>query len=197
MIYVVIPNVDVVKILHFLSVSFVAFGLIFLLIVNLIILESTIIYSVKRQNRFILYYGIILFAGLLILVLLPVNPPLVFFDETLGWDRYPEWHPFFFAYQVSVITCLGLIPLFYTSFKIYHRFETKELKRKWRYYLYGSLGLVIFNYYPISLSNLLNFVLRDHPDFLTISRSIVSILGITVILWVSLMYYGIGSKLKK
>ncbi|MHA2392548.1 MAG: hypothetical protein ACXAEX_11450, partial [Promethearchaeota archaeon] len=190
MIYVVIPDVEIVKILHFLSVFFVAFSLIFLVVVNLIILESTIIYSVKRQNRYILLYGIILFFGLLILILIPLD--LLSFDDTIPIvDRYPKWHPIFLTYYVSVYTCCAIIPIFYTSFKIYYSFETKELKRKWRYYLYGSLGLVIFNLYPISISNLLNWAgFEEH-------RSIVSILGITVVLWVSMMYYGIGSKLKK
>ncbi|MFX1375718.1 MAG: hypothetical protein ACFFA0_07895 [Promethearchaeota archaeon] len=197
MIYFGISDVKVVKILHFLSVFFVAFGLIFLLIVNMVILESTIIYSIKRQNRYILLYGIILFFGLLILILIPFETfdptwEMLSFDDSIPpVDRYPMWHPIFFLYQISVITCLAIIPIFYTSFKIYYSFETQELKRKWLYYLIGSLGLVIFNLYPISISNLLNYYqIEGH-------RSIVSILGITVVLWVSMMYYGIGLKLKK
>ena len=59
---------DIVVFLHFLSVFFVRFGLIFIVIVNMIILESSIIFSIKRQIRFIILYGILLFFGMLILI---------------------------------------------------------------------------------------------------------------------------------
>ncbi len=190
MIYVVIPDVEVVKIFHFLANFFVYFALVFILIVNMIILESTIIYSVKRQNRYILLFGILLFVIQLILVLLPFD--LVSFDDTLPiWERYPKWHPIFFGYMFSIITIFAILPIFSTSFKIYFRFETKELKKRWRFYLIGSLGLVIFNLYPIFLSNLLNFLLGEQN---TTFRLIISILGLSVIIWVTFMYYGFQLK---
>jgi len=110
---------------------------------------------------------------------------------------YLKWNPYFFIYLFSTVNCLAIIPIFYTSFKIYSKFETKELKRKWFYYLIGSLGLVIFNLYPVDILNLLTYIMEENQGFLDILRSLISVLGISVILWVSLMYYGIGSKLKK
>jgi len=191
MIYAIINTDYIVIILHFLSVFFVNFGLIFIVVVNMIILESTIVFSVKRQNRYILFYGIILFIGMLILIIYP------FEGVTMHSSGYLKWNPYFFIYLFSTVNCLAIIPIFYTSFKIYSKFETKELKRKWFYYLIGSLGLVIFNLYPVDILNLLTYIMEENQGFLDILRSLISVLGISVILWVSLMYYGIGSKLKK
>jgi len=192
MIYSVIPNVEIVKILHFLTNFFNFFALIFLLIVNMIILESTITFSVKRQNRYFLLYGILLFVVQLILVLLPFD--LVSFDETLPLtERVPKWHPIFFGYMFFSITIFAIIPIFSTSFKIYLRFETKKLKKKWRYYLIGSLGLVIFILYPSFISNLLNW-LPGWEDVAERFRFIISLIGLSVIIWVTFMYYGLQFK---
>ena len=185
---------EVIIFLHFLSVFFVYFGLIFILIVNLIILESTIIFSIKRQNTYIFLYGILLFFGPLILVLLPDTLDILGVDITPAGR--PGWKPIFFTYMTSIITGFAIIPIIITSFKIYFSFQTKELKRKWFYYLIGSLGLIIFNLYPVYILNLLTHLIPDY-NFLALLRSILSILGISVIIWVSLMYYGIGFNLKK
>lgn len=180
--------------LHFLSVFFVYFGLIFLLIVNLIILESTIIFSIKRQNTYILLFGILLFFGPLILILIPDIFDILGVDITPAGR--PGWKPIFFIYMTSIITGFAIIPIIITSFKIYSSFQTKELKRKWFYYLIGSLGLIIFNLYPVYILNLLTHLIPDY-NFLALLRSILSILGISVVIWVSFMYYGVGFKLKK
>lgn len=191
MIYAAISIDYVVIILHFLSVFAVNFGLIFIVIVNMIILESTIIFSVKRQNRYIIYYGLILFIGMLILIIYP------FEGVSIHSSGYIKWIPYFFIYIFTIVNCFAIMPIFYTSFKIYFKFETKELKRKWLYYLIGSLGLVIFNLYPVYFLNLLTYVMEENESFQNILRPLISILGISVVLWGSLMYYGIGAKLKK
>lgn len=191
MIYAAITTDYIVIILHFLSVFFVNFGLIFIVIVNMIILESTIIFSVKRQNRYIIYYGVILFVGMLILILYP------FEGVSIHSSGYIKWAPYFFIYIFTIVNCFAIIPIFYMSFKIYFKFETKELKRKWLYYLIGSLGLAIFNLYPIYFLNLLTFIMEENESFQNILRPLISILGISVVLWGSLMYYGIGAKIKK
>lgn len=171
--------------LNFLTNFFLFFGLIFILVVHMIILESTIVFSVKRQNRYITIYGILLFFGMLILV--------IFFQGVeISPNGYPQYNPLFFVYVVSVLTGFALIPIHYTSWKIYHSFETKALKRKWRFYIAGSLGLTFFNLYPILVSNLLNYFIDN-----SVFRSLISILGISIILWGFMMYYGIGSKLKQ
>ena len=158
----------------------------------MIILESTLIYSVKRQNRYILFYGILLFAGMLILVLLGeiFDTPNV---PKLGVqiiNNAPKWGPIFFAYVVSIMTIFIFIPINYTNFKIYSRFETKALKRKWFYHLVGFLGITVF-FYLLCLYNFLD------PEIYANVRSIISILASSLIIWGYMMYYGIGIELKK
>lgn len=186
---------EIVIFLHFLSMFFVCFGLIFILIVNLIILESTIIFSVKRQNRYIFLYGFLIFFGMLILILIP--DPSNILGVIITESGRPGWRQIFFVYVISVITGFAIIPIIITSFKIYFSFETKVLKRKWFYYLTGSLGLIIFVFYPILILNLLTGIIIPENNFLITLRTIVSIIGISVIIWVLMMYYGIGFKLKK
>lgn len=177
--------------LHFLSWFFVSFGTIFLLIVHMIILESTLIYSIKRQNRYILLYGLLLFIGMLIQILIP--SPLV--GIKLTPSGRPGWTLIFFLYVIAITSGFSIIPIITTSFKIYHRFETIALRKKWFYYLVGSLGLIIFNFYPIQILNFLTGIMPEN-EVLDTMRLIIVVSGVSVILWGLLMYYGIGSKLK-
>ena len=185
---------EVIIFLHFLSSFFVYFGLIFILIVNLIILESTVIFSIKRQNTYIFLYSIILFFGMLILILLP--DPFNILGVDITPSGRPGWKPVFFGFMISIISGFAIIPIIITSFKIYFSFESRALKKKWLYYLIGSLGLIVCNLYPIYILNLLTHIIPEN-SFLDNLRSTLSILGISVIFWALLMYYGIGFKLKK
>ncbi len=183
---------EIIIFLHFLSWFFVYFGTVFILIVHMIILESTIIYSIKRQNKYILLYGLLLFIGMLIQILIP--SPLIGIELT--HSGRPGWTLIFFIYVILITSGFSIIPIIITSFKIYHRFETDVLKKKWSYYLIGSLGLISFNLYPIQILNLLTGIVPEN-EVLDIIRLIFVISGVSVIIWVSLMYYGIGSKLKE
>jgi hypothetical protein len=184
-----IPHVvGVILALNFLTNFFFVFGPIFLFIVNMIILESTIIFSVKRQNIYIFVYGIILFSGMLILLLVPdtflLNEPFLGVDITP--EGAPHWGLIFFIYVNFITTIFVVIPIIRSSLKIYFKFENKVLKKKWFFYFIGSLGSFSL-WYLISIGNLL-----DNIDF----KLIVGIYGISIVLWASLMYYGIGFKLK-
>jgi uncharacterized membrane protein YgdD (TMEM256/DUF423 family) len=192
MVYASMTDRITILILNFLTNYFIFFGPVFLLIVNIIILESTLIYSVKRQNKYILFYGILLFAGMLILVLLGeiFDTPNVPFLGVQIINNTPKWGPIFFVYIVSIMSIFTLIPINYTNFKIYSQFETKELKRKWFFYLFGFLGLTVILY----LSTMFN--LLDANIYADI-RSIISLSISSVIIWGYMMYYGIGIKLKK
>jgi len=185
-------NETVILILYFLANFFVLFSLIFILIVHLIIIESTIIYSVKRQNRYIIIYGIILFFAMLTLILLGIrfdepNNPLFGIDLTPTIGTIPQWGLIFLIFMISIISVFAIIPIIRTSFKIYGSFETKALKKKWYYYFIGSLGLIVMFY----------FMLIDNLYLGEVFRAITLILGVSVIVWGYLMYYGIGFKLKQ
>lgn len=197
MIYAPIPaqtNQILILILSFLTYFFVCFGTIFILIVHMLIVESTIIYSIKRQNKYIILYGCFLFIGMLILLLIGLilgepssNRPFFGVDPTPIEGNVPEWGLVFLLYTLGVMSGFSIIPIIRTSLKIYFSIESKVLKRKWLYYFIGSLGLIII-FYMMLIDNL---YLGD--DF----RLITSILGVTVIFWGYLMYYGIGFKLKQ
>ncbi len=102
----------------------------------------------------------------------------------------PKWGPIFFIYVVSIMTIFTLIPINYTNFKIYSRFETKALKRKWFFYLFGFLGLTVILYLG-SIYNLLD--VESDAD----ARLIITISTVSLIIWGYMMYYGIGIELKK
>jgi hypothetical protein len=192
MVYAAMTDRITILILNFLTNFFLFFGPVFLLIVNMLILESPLIYSVKRQNRYIIYYGILLFAGMLILVLLGevFDTSNVPFLGVQIINNAPKWGPIFFAYVVSIMTIFTLIPINYTNFKIYSRFETEALKRKWFFYLFGFLGLTVILYLG-SIFNLLDA--NIYADV----RLIISVSLVSLIIWGYMMYYGIGIELKK
>lgn len=191
MVYWVMSDRLAILILNFLTNFFIFFGVVFLFIVNMIILESTLIYSVKRQFRFILLYGILLFMGMLILVVFGEiydNSTEPFLGVQII-NGAPKWGLIFFIYVVLIMSGFTIIPIIYTNFKIYFRFETKALKRKWFCHLVGFLGLSVI-FYLMSIYNLLDPI--EDASF----RSIISIFSISVIVWGYLMYIGIGTKLK-
>ncbi|MFX1380359.1 MAG: hypothetical protein ACFFA4_14835 [Promethearchaeota archaeon] len=192
MVYATLTDAVTILILNIFTNYFIFFGPVFLLIVNMIILQSTLIYSVKRQNRYILFYGILLFAGMLLLVILgeifdvdgnPILGVQIIYNA-------PKWGPVFFIYVASVMTIFTIIPINYTNFKIYFQFETKALKRKWLFYLFGFLGLTALLYLGII------FNVLDANDFPEV-RFIISLSISSVIIWGYMMYYGMGSQLKK
>ncbi len=192
MVYAAMTDRITILILNFLTNYFIFFAPAFLLIVNMIILESTLIYSVKRQNRYILFYGILLSSGMLILVLLGeiFDTPNVPFLGVQIINNVPLWGPIFFAYVVSIMSIFTLIPINYTNFKILFQFETKALKRKWFFYLFGFLGLTVILYLSIIFNLLDANIYADVRSIITLSIS-------SVIVWGYMMYYGIGIELKK
>ena len=179
MIYAVMENELLILILNFFTNFFLCFGPIFILIVNMLILESTIIFSVKRQNKYMLYYGLILLIGMAFFYILG--------GVTVTAEGRPKFSLLFFIFVISITVALVVIPIIYTSMKIYFSFETKPLKRKWIFYVIGFLGSISIAYL-VFINNYL-----DSDSF----RLLVAIYSISVLFWGYLMYYGIGFKLKK
>lgn len=190
------PNpttIIIISILNFVASFFTCFGTVFILIVHRIILQSTIIFSVKQQYRYILLYGLLLFFGMFILLLLGILFDIPWLLGIVIDDNgSPEWSPIFYTYVISILSALSIIPIFRTSFKIYHSLETKVLKRKWFFYLLGSVGLASVTYMNYT-DLLISLLLPEMIEFTVI----YSVYGISVILWGYLMYYGIGFKLKE
>ena len=188
-------NEIIISILNFVANFFTCFGTVFILIVHRIILQSTLVFSIKQQYRYILLYGLLLFFGMLILVILgEISETLkVLLGVKIDLDTgSPEWSPIFYIYVILILSALSIIPIFRTSFKIYYSLETKVLKRKWFFYLLGSAGLASVLY--MNFTDLLISLLLPEMNEFTIAYSLY---GISVILWGYLMYYGIGFKLKQ
>jgi hypothetical protein len=193
-IYYLIANRNLILILNFLTNFFFMFGAIFLLTVNRTLLESTIVFSIKRQNIAIALYGITLLVGMIILVILGIN-----FDEIilrndnpflgikLNDEGAPWWGMIFFIYVFLFSMGSVVIPIIRTSIKILKSFETEYLKRKWLYYFVGCLGTFSI-FYLINVGNVVN------QESLKLA---IGVYGISIILWVSLMYYGLGYKLQE
>lgn len=180
MIYAPLTDPTIILILNYFTNFFTCFGAIFVLVVNMVILESTIIFPVKRQNRYILLYGLLLLIGMI--------PFYVFKGIWIDEDLYaPRFNIYFLIYVIAFQASFVVIPIIYTSLKIYKSFETKALKKKWRYYFIGTLGAFSIPY----LIWISNFVFKAW------FRLIVGVYAISVILWGYLMYYGIGFKLKQ
>ncbi|MFX0029102.1 MAG: hypothetical protein ACFE8B_07825 [Candidatus Hermodarchaeota archaeon] len=182
MIYAPLTDETVILILNYFTNFFTCFGAIFVLVVNLVILESTIIFSIKKQNTYIIGYGLLLLTGMI---------PFYILGKDYGvWidNNYPRFSPLFLIFIIVFTASFVVIPIISTSFKIYKSFETIALKKKWFFYLIGSLGAFSIPYL-IWISNYYSFY---NENF----RLIVGIYAISVILWGYLMYYGIGFKLK-
>ena len=179
MVYATMTNETIILILNFFTNFFLCFGPIFILVVNMLILESTIIFSVKRQNRYILYYGLLLLLGMAIFY--------IFGEVSVTSEFRPKFSPIFLIFILIITAALVVIPIISTSLKIFFSFEMKALKRKWIFYVIGFLGSISIAYL-VFINNYL-----DNDGF----RLLVAIYSISVILWGYLMYYGIGFKLKK
>jgi len=180
---------DLILSLNFLTNFFFLFSAIFLLTVNRTLLESTIVFSIKRQNIAIALYGITLLVGMTVLVVMGINfdkmNPL--FGVKLNEEGGPWWGIVFFIYVFCFSMTFVVIPIIRTSMKIYRSFETEYLKRKWLYYFMGCLGTFSI-FYMIGIGNVVNqSAFQLGVGFYTIS----------IILWVTLMYYGLGYKLQE
>ena len=180
-IYASLSESTIILILNYLTNFFICFGAIFVLVVNLVILESTIVFSIKKQNRTIVLYGLILLIGML---------PFYVLEEGWGvWidNNKPRFSPLFLIFIIGFTASFVVIPIISTSLKIYKSFETKALKKKWFFYFIGSLGAFSITY----LIWISNYVFTNN------FRLIVGLCAISMILWPFLMYYGIGFKLKQ
>ena len=178
MIYATLTDPTIILTLNYFTNFFTCFGAIFVLVVNMVILESTIIFPVKRQNRYIILYGLLLLIGMI---------PFYALEGVWIDERKPRFSSIFLIYVIAFQASFVVIPIIYTSLKIYKSFETKALKKKWLFYFIGSLGAFSIPY----LIWISNYIFKEW------FRLIVGIYAISVILWGYLMYYGIGFKLKQ
>jgi hypothetical protein len=107
-------------------------------------------------------------------------------DDSTKWA--PHWELAFFLYLIIGESIFAVGPVFYLSYRTYHKIEDDYLKKKWKNFIYGFGGYMIF-LYIIFVSNFLG-----NPLFRTIS----GVIGI-ICAFVGgyLMYIGVTRQLEK
>ncbi len=178
MIYSFIRNEPILIIMNFVTNFSITFGLIFLTLFNLILFYSETRIDTRKQVVIIVLYGAILFLKVLFLPFGGLSA-----NETTNWRIL--WSFPYYLYVTLVITIGSVIPTFYLSFRIYFEMKEPELKKKWIFFIIGALGIIIYMYgvFTVDLFN----------DMLI--RFIWTLISLTIVLWVYLMYYGVGRQL--
>ncbi|NHJ19506.1 MAG: hypothetical protein EAX91_01090 [Candidatus Lokiarchaeota archaeon] len=182
-IYAPLSDVTVVLALNFITNFTSTYAPIFIVVFDLILLKSEKIINTSKQLVILIGYAIAVFCMVIFLFFpgygLTISP-------ATNWT--PVWSFPFFLYIILVLTCFAAIPAFYYSIKIYQKFEDKQLKKKWRFFIFGYIALMTFMY-AIFISNFLN-----NATFRIIAGILALILAI---LGGFMMYYGVGRQIEK
>lgn len=150
----------------------------FILVFVVIIYKSEKMFTRFQQNLVLLTYGILLFCMVFI-------PNGVTINESTDW--IPVWNIYFAIYLLLLTSLFGFIPTLYVGFKATKTFENAELKKKWKYFIIGFIGIYLFGL-TIIIANAIT---------IEIVVSICRITGlILVIISPYLVYYGVGKELK-
>ena len=176
MIYAFILIESVVRILHFLTYYLLCLSLIFLLIFVLIVDKSDKVITPKIQLVLIIAFGVLL-LGLWFI------PNGIIINASTEWK--PEWSWTFLTFSFIICSSIAIVPTTYFSLKLYFKFENKELKKKWKYFLVGIFAY-FFLFYGTTISN----TLAD-PTF----RLIWSIASLPMLISLYFAYYGIAKQL--
>ena len=177
-IYTALTDQNIVKLLNTASDYIIGFALIFLMLFNLILFMS------KREIKNYFLVTIILIYAILLLFMF-LDPTNVKIDPSTNWK--PVWSFNFLFYLLIVVSFVYAIPTLYFSIAIYKRFKDPQLKKKWKSFIYGMIGMDII-LYGTMISNTLN-----DPTF----RLIMGIFAISILLWGYLLYYGVGKQIDK
>lgn len=180
-IYAPITDENIVLIMHSITIFFAFYSPIFILVFELLVLKPEKVINTNKQKTILIGYGVVLSFMIFFLLIedwgVEIGPP----------DWTPHWMLPFFLYLVSIVSVCVVGPSFFISYQIYKKFEDAQLKRKWKYFIFG-LGAFYACAYGIFISNFL-----DIPIFRTV-------IGITdLILIISgayLMYNGVGRQLE-
>ena len=175
-IYTFISVEIIVYVLHILTTYLLCFSLIFLLLFVLILYKSDKVITRKIQRIFIIIFGALLLGFWFI-------PNGVAINQTTNWK--PEWSWAFLTYSFIICSGITIAPTLLFSIKLFLKFEYKELKKKWKYFIIGICAY-FFLYYGTSISN----TIAD-PSF----RFIWSILSLPSLITLYFVYYGVARQL--
>ncbi len=178
-IYAPLTDEPTVFILNFLTNYCFFLAPIFLVVFELILLKSEKMFTRQKQLLVIIIYGVIMFCSIFI-------PNGVTINASTDWK--PVWSLPFFIYVIIFFSLLGLLPTFHYGFAVYKKFENEELKKKWKYYLIGIIGLAAFTIGTFFSNTLNDPTFRVMWAFVALPLIIISPI---------LIYLGVGKQLKK
>ncbi len=168
--------------LNFLTNFFLFFSPIFFVVFELMLLKSEKYINTTKQLLILIGYGIFMFC-------------MIFFahpgwgltiNDSTGWA--PHWELAFFLYLIIGESIFAVGPVFYLSYRVYHKLEDDQLKKRWKKFIYGFGTYMIF-LYTIFISNTLN-----DPNV----RAVTGYIGIIcAIVGGYLMYIGVTRQLEK
>ncbi len=165
-----------VLILYYMTLFFLFLFPAFLLCFVLILLKSEKIITTSKQIIIIVVYAVILFCMVFV-------PNGVVINASTEWK--PVWSWILFIYVMTVVS-LGMFSSLYYAFKIYKKFEEEQIKKKWRYFIIGLIGLYIFTFGTL-FSNALN---------IQTFRNIWSIISLILVLISPVsIYLGVGKQI--
>lgn len=176
-IYASLHDRILVQFLNILTYFLFGFALIFLLLFSLMVLKSEKLINTTKQLLAIIGWGL-LFSGLFFIGMsggTTIDP--------VTWK--PIWYLPFTIYALSLAT-VSLILVFYFSIEIHRQFENPELKKKWKFYLFG-----IADYYFIFFGTTISNTLAIESV-----RTIWAILSLIAILSTYTLYYGVAKQLE-
>ncbi len=167
--------------LHILSVYFitVAGGFLLLFIILLYNPEGKFSSS-TYQILFLIIYSIIGIGSFFI-----PNGAKVSISQD-GTQLYPVWNLFFFLYFLAIMIPNIIVSLIY-SIKIYKKFQIEALAKRMKFFLIG-LCCVYYMGLGVGLTNYLNIDLVRNIFTLTQAIPIIGVL---------LIYYSVGTSLRK
>ncbi|MBD3194925.1 MAG: hypothetical protein GF317_07725 [Candidatus Lokiarchaeota archaeon] len=157
---------------------FLGLGPVFLLIFNIIVLKSEKVIGQRNQLLLVIGYSLVL---AFMFLFIPFNGITI--NAATDWKSV--WTLEFYIFFLTILTICTTIPNFYTSIIVYLSFQSTELKKKWRYFLIGLVGLYFYMYGAFTANYL------DIPTF----RVVMSFIALTDVIFLYLMYYGVGKQL--
>lgn len=130
LIYAPLTITPIVTFLHLTAIFIGMVGMTNLTIALLILWKSKHIITRKVQFTILISYTV--FFSLFYII-----PEGLIINESTGWKPLYNLHFSLFAFFNLLL--LHLIPILYLSYKIYASFQTRELKKQWKYFLSGIL----------------------------------------------------------
>ena len=177
-IYAPLEDQTIVHVLHFITYALFCFSLIFFLIFAKILYSSEMAFNKGKQLTTMAIF-------ILLILILALIPEGITIGVSTSWK--PVWSLAFTLYAMAINIPVMVITLNY-GYKVLHKFQNPELKKRWNYFLMGMSGNYIV-WIGTTLSNYL-----DNATFRFVWAVIAGVLMIVVSY---LIYFGIGKQIQK